>query len=76
MTRAEQLQELTETYERHARHNRPDWDAFIEDATTDPYGIACEWIDLARELWGASTNNNSDLIDAIYNAAYKWVDAL
>lgn len=60
-------------YDKAARANRPDWEAFIEEAQQDPAMIAYEWCDTAIDL---GYHPDAAATDDLFRAAQTWVAGL
>lgn len=75
---ADNLKDLIADYEAIARHNRPDWDAFLAEARDDVYGIACEVIDYHDDFAGTIAPGlaPSDALDMVCDAVDSWLASL
>lgn len=65
---------IISNYERIARRNRPDWDAFIAEAQAEPSEIAVEMTDTTAEVLARALTD--DETDHVYDIAKRWVDSL
>jgi hypothetical protein len=73
MSREETAKAVLSEYKRRARENRPDWDAFIDEAQDDPLGIVYEVLETASNMsiyleWDDVTEITEEWVNGLHES--------